>query len=202
MMRLDRAFAFCLVSALGALVASAAAETAPPAKRTPAPVLTSPASKAEVAHTPSQSEGAPSATTATYGDWVVRCAQQIETRTCEAVQTIYVQGQQNPIALIAIGRDKEKGPMRLVLQVGLNVTVSTRASIALKQDEPVIELGFERCVPSSCFAWLEPADEAVKRLRGDSDPGHITYKDASNRDVGIQFSLRGLGLALDALAKS
>jgi invasion protein IalB len=119
MMRLDRAFAFCLTSALGVLVASATAQTAPPAKRTPAPVLTSPASKAEVAHPPRESESAPSATTATYGDWVVRCAEQVGTRTCEAAQTIYAQGQQNPIALIAIGRDKEKSPMRLVLQVGV-----------------------------------------------------------------------------------
>jgi hypothetical protein len=39
-------------------------------------------------------------------------------------------------------------------------------------------------------------------LREDPDPGHITYKDASDRDIGFQFSLHGLGLALDALAKS
>ena len=66
-------------------------------------------------------EEGPSATTAVYGDWVVQCSQQTGTRLCEAAQTIFVQGQQSPIALIAIGREKQGAPMRLVVQVPLNV---------------------------------------------------------------------------------
>jgi invasion protein IalB len=112
-----------------------------------------------------------------------------------------MQGQQNPIALIAIGREKDNDPIRMVLQLPLNVTVSAHPKITLKQGEAPIELHFERCVPAGCFAMVQPADEAVRRLRAHSDPARITYKDATDKDVGFQFSLRGLSPALDAWAK-
>jgi invasion protein IalB len=147
-------------------------------------------------------EDGPSATTAVYGDWVVRCNQQAGMRICEAAQTIFTQGQQNPIAHIAIGREKQGAPMRLVVQLPLNVTVSTRVKITLKESDPALELNFERCIPSGCFAMIQAADDAVRRLRAQPDAARITYKDAAEKDVVFQFSLRGLAPALDALAKT
>jgi invasion protein IalB len=226
-MRSNRAFGSLLAAVLiagpfviaGSLV-SATAQTAPPppaAKRpqaqaapkevqksappvAPAPAVPAPAAAA--APPAAATDNGPSSTTAVYGDWVVRCSQPAGTRVCEAAQTIYVQGQQNPIALIAIGREKQSDPMRLVVQVPLNVTVTTRAKIALKEGDPPLELNFDRCIPSGCFAMVQPADDAVRRLRGQPDAGRITYKDASEQDVGFQFSLRGLAPALEALARS
>jgi invasion protein IalB len=116
-------------------------------------------------------------------------------------QTIYVQGQQAPIAVVAIGREKQTDPLRMVIQLPLNVNVSTRARIALKEGDAAIELNFEHCVPAGCFAVVQPADDAIRRLRAFAEPGRISYKDASQRDVGFQFSLRGLAPALDALLK-
>lgn len=196
-------------------LAHAAAQTPPapppPAKRPP--VSAPPKEAPRAAQSPEHaaptsppaagaSDGTPSATTAVYGDWVLRCNQQAGTRLCEAAQTIFVQGQQNPIALIAVGREKPGAPMRVVVQLPLNVTVSARVQIVLKEGEPPIALNFERCVPTGCFAMAPSSDDAVRRLRAQPDAGRITYKDASDKDVAFQFSLRGLVPALDALAKS
>jgi invasion protein IalB len=216
----NRVFGWLVVTALiAAPLTTALAQTPPPpAKRPPATAAPKDAPPKEApraapspvpATTPSPNAPAvggiqegPSATTAVYGDWVVRCSQQAGTRTCEAAQTIFAQGQQDPIALIAIGREKQDAPMRLVVQLPLNVTVSTRAKITLGEADPPLELNFERCIPSSCFAMIQSADDAVRRLRAHPDAARISYKDASDKDVAFQFSLRGLAPALDALAKS
>jgi invasion protein IalB len=133
---------------------------------------------------------------------VVRCSQSADTQVCEAAQTIYMQGQQAPIAVVAIGREKKTSPLRMVLQLPLNVNVATRAKIALKEGDAAIELNFENCIPTGCFAVVQPADDTMRRLRAYTEPGRISYKDASQRDIAFQFSLRGLSLALDALLKS
>jgi invasion protein IalB len=196
----NRVFGWLVVAALiAAPLTTAPAQTPPPpAKRPPATAAPKDAPPKEA---PRAAQG-PSATTAVYGDWVVRCSQQAGTRTCEAAQTIFAQGQQDPIALIAIGREKQGAPMRLVVQLPLNVTVSTRAKITLGEADPPLELNFERCIPSSCFAMIQSADDAVRRLRAHPDAARISYKDASDKDVAFQFSLRGIAPALDALAKS
>lgn len=145
---------------------------------------------------------APSMTTATYGDWVVRCSQPAGIYICEVAQTVYLQGQQTPFALIAIGRAKQAEPLRLVVQLPVNVVTSVPVKITLVEGGSPIELHFERCVPAGCFAVMAPADQAIKRLREQAGPGRINFTDASQRDVGFQFSVRGLGPALDALTKS
>jgi invasion protein IalB len=163
-----------------------------PSSQTPAPV--------QGTTTPQQDTigSTPSFTTATYGDWVVRCRQQAETRSCEAAQTLYPQGQQNPIALVAITRE----PLRMIVQLPINITFRSHVKIALKQGEPHIDLEFAHCTQAGCFAAAQLTQETLKRLRAQSETGRIAYKDASQRDVTLVFSLRGFAPALDALFKS
>ncbi|HZO48249.1 MAG TPA: invasion associated locus B family protein [Xanthobacteraceae bacterium] len=220
----NRVFGWLVATALiAAPLTTVSAQTPPaappPAKRPPAapkdtapreaPPKEAPRAAPSPATTPSPNaptaggiEEGPSATTAVYGDWVVRCSQQAATRTCEAAQTIFAQGQQNPIALVAIGREKQGAPLRLVVQLPLNVTVPAQVKITLAPADPPLELTFEHCIPSSCFAMIQSADNAVRRLRAHPDAARISYKDASDKDVAFQFSLRGLASALDALAKT
>jgi invasion protein IalB len=61
----------------------------------------------------------PATTTATYGDWVLRC-QRIgepgkELKVCEIVQTVQSaqQGQQRPVAQLAFGRLHNTDPWRV-----------------------------------------------------------------------------------------
>ena len=72
----------------------------------PAPVVTSEA--------PRPGEAEPSSTSASYGDWIMRCQRLGDgadaERVCEAAQLIHAQDQQNPVAEVAIGRLKKNGP--------------------------------------------------------------------------------------------
>ncbi len=63
----------------------------------------------------------PGTTIASYGDWVLRCqrvgAQGKTTRVCEVAEMIQVQGQNTPIAQVAIGRMARGEPLRLTAAV-------------------------------------------------------------------------------------
>jgi invasion protein IalB len=163
-----------------------------PTPSSPAPAQSPPAASAKQDIITS----APSFTTATYGDWVFRCQQQAETRSCEVAQTLYQRGQQSPIALIAITRE-----LRIIVQLPVNVTIAGQVKIALKQGEPNIDLEFAQCVQAGCFAASQLTQEALRRLRVHSDTGQIAYQDASQRAVTLVFSLRGFAAAMDALLK-
>ena len=177
----------------------AAAQPQSQTRPRPTPTPSSPApAQSPPAASPKQDTitGTPTFTTATYGDWVLRCQQQAQSRTCEVTQTLYQQGQQNPIALIAITRE-----LRIVVQLPVNVTIAGQVKIALKQGEPNIDLEFAQCVQAGCFAASQLTQEALRRLRVHSDTGQIAYQDASQRAVTLVFSLRGFATAMDALLK-
>ena len=60
--------------------------------------------------------GGPDMTTESYGDWIIRCQQVFDAKRCELSQTLVLQGQNAPIALIAFGREKKSDPLRMVIQ--------------------------------------------------------------------------------------
>ncbi|MDB5548329.1 MAG: invasion protein [Tardiphaga sp.] len=73
----------------------------------------------------------PERTTASFGDWVVRC-EIVGTpakRICEVAQIITVQGQGNPIAQIAIGKPEPTGGKQLTLVLPANVAFAVRPQI-------------------------------------------------------------------------
>ena len=97
-----RALACALAALL--LAASASAQTPPAKPATPPPAAPAAATPAAPAVSTD-----PAQTTASYGDWVLRCVRTGDggtgPRVCEVVQTMVVQGQTQPVAQIAIGND-------------------------------------------------------------------------------------------------
>lgn len=148
----------------------------------------------------------PAATTASYGDWVVRCVKNEADkgkRLCEVVQTLQVQGQQAPVAQIALGRPPGSDAMRLVV-ILMPANTSFPSSVqmlASDKDTQPIELGWRYCVPNGCFADNAAVDDAMKRWRSEAGPAKIMFKDAQGREITIPVSLRGLPQALDGLTK-
>ena len=185
----------------GWVLAASVAQAQAPAPVVPAPPAPVPAAD------PAAISAEPQNTSATYGDWVMRC-QRIgepgkQQRVCEAAQSIQVQGQQAPIAQIALGRLAARDPLRITFVVPSNIVLpsSLKASIDDK-DTQGIEAAWRRCTPGGCFADAEIKDELVKRWRAQTTQGRLQFKDAQGRDVALPFSFRGLAQALDALAKS
>lgn len=148
----------------------------------------------------------PQSTSATFGDWVLRCnrmniAAQFQ-RVCEVAQTIVVQGQRTPVAEVAIGRIKKADPLRITIILPVNVSFPSAPRIFSEaKDTAGIELTWRRCLHNGCFADALPKDEIIHGWRGSKAAGRIETKDAFGRNVTVAISFRGLAQALDALAK-
>ncbi|CAL8981508.1 hypothetical protein RHODGE_RHODGE_02935 [Rhodoplanes serenus] len=149
----------------------------------------------------------PTRTTATYDDWTVRCETAPATppampqRICEIFQTQQLQGQAAPAWQVAIGRAAKADPLRLVVQMPVNVWLAVAPRLVLDDKQPPLALGYKRCMPAGCFADAELGDDMLRRLRARTEPGRIEYKDAIQRDVAVPLSFKGFAAALDALAK-
>ncbi|MDR7040123.1 invasion protein IalB [Methylobacterium sp. BE186] len=148
----------------------------------------------------------PGLTTATFGDWVLRCQRTAEAeksrKVCEIAQSMQVQGQSAPIAQVAIGRVAPGDPLTMTAILPNNVSFpsSVRATLDEK-DSQGFDLPWRRCLPGRCVADATVRDDTLKRWRSAPEAGRITFKDAGNHDVAIPLSFRGLAQALDALAR-
>ncbi|RST87917.1 invasion protein [Aquibium carbonis] len=158
----------------------------------------------------------PAVTTATFGDWLLRCVRQpapageagqksdrLTAQTCEVVQTIKVQGQAQPIAQLAIGRlpDSEQLIMTAVLPV--NISLPGQVGVIVDPKAPAdgaIILEWRRCAGGSCFADTRPDDGSLRPLRA-GEAGQIRFADAGGRIISVPVSWRGLDQALAALEK-
>jgi invasion protein IalB len=143
----------------------------------------------------------PDMTSETYGDWIIRCQPAADAKRCEASQTIMIQGQNSPIALIAFGREKKGDPLRMVIQLPTNITFESGVKTHLAGGEAAVDMKFRRCFPVGCFADAAMTDAVLSKLKAQGEPLSIKFKDGTEREISLPFSPRGLGPALDALSK-
>ena len=147
----------------------------------------------------------PSVTTAAFGDWTLRCEKPAADKAqhiCEAVQTVQLQNQPSPIAQIAFGRSSSTDPVRLVVVLPVNVLFPSSVKMGIGEKDPqTLDLVWRRCLPVGCFAENTTPDDAIRRWRGETGQGRISYKDAAGRDLTLPMSFRGMAQALDALAR-
>jgi invasion protein IalB len=151
----------------------------------------------------------PENTTATFGDWTLRCQRVGEgaqsKRTCEVVQILRTQGQQGQqvtFAQIALGHPSAGQPMRLVVMLPVSVSFPSVANIATDEKDSGTDLAWSRCVPNSCFAESQVKDDMLLRWRAFGELGRLTFKDAAGREIRTAVSYRGVAQALDALVKA
>lgn len=154
---------------------------------------------------PAQSE-APQRTTATYGDWVVQCEtkdQEPHKKVCEMEQVTQrqVQGKTIPYTLIAVGRPVKGQPLKLVVQVPVNVSFSANARIKTSDADQGIVAPFARCAPGGCFAEFDIKDDIIKKFRAASGSGKISFVDAGGHEISVPLSFNGFNQALDGLLK-
>ncbi len=173
------------------------AQTAPPRQ---------PAAAAPAAAAPAPVSADPQMTTATYGDWLLRCQRVGEglssIRSCEVVQTIQAEGQ-GPVAQIAIGRAQADAALRITVLLPHNLSFPSAPQILIDdKDTQGADLAWRRCLPAGCLADADAKDDITRRWRAQTGPGRLRFKDAAGRDAALPFSFRGLAQALDALAKS
>jgi invasion protein IalB len=184
------------------LVTIAGSAVAQPAPRPPAPRTAPPPQT--VQEQPPQSE--PQRTTATYGDWIVQCETQTgppAQKVCDMAQIaqVQVQGRSSPFSRVSVAHPVKSQPVKLVVQVPVNVTFSTSVRVQTSDADPGITAPFARCVPSGCFADFEIKDDILKKLRAASSAGKMAFADANGHDVSVPLSFNGFNQAFEALAK-
>lgn len=163
-------------------------------------------------------QDAPSATTATYGDWVVRCRNvAVEgegatlTELCEMANVINVvrQGQApQPLAQIAIGGVEDAdgaSTMKLVLQLPIGVNLRPGAALVgnpeietVEEGRIVFDAGYFRCTQNACLADADLTDEDIANL-GSADAAQLQFVDGSGRPVAVAVSLTGFSSAAAAI---
>ncbi|MGA7966382.1 MAG: invasion associated locus B family protein [Gammaproteobacteria bacterium] len=144
---------------------------------------------------------APQRTTATYGDWTVRCAMNGKTKLCEMTQATQIKGRQQPITQIAIGRQSKKGPVKLVFEAPVDVWLPAGVTLATGNKKADISASFSRCVPAGCIAETDIDQNQIKELSHLKKSGKLQFKDARKQLVAIPVSFKGFGDAYDALQK-
>jgi len=213
MSTLEKTAAGLATSLLLLAFAGAAAAQQPAPKPTPArptqpaqhqaPAAPAPAPQAQAA--PAAVDQNPQRTTASYGDWVVRCetvAGPPPAKNCDMEQLAQVQGQANPISRVAIPLPQKGEPPKMFVQLPINVSFMAPLKITAGEKDAGITAPFRRCVPAGCFVEIELKDDLQKKFRAAAtEPGKITFKDAADRDVAIPLSFKGYAQAFEALLK-
>jgi invasion protein IalB len=177
-----------VLSMVGAVAQPQRPQTSPPAAT---PSSTPPAA-------------APAQTTATYGDWTLRCVRLGEAanspRNCEVVQSLAMRGQQQPFAHVAVGGAGKGEPPRFTIVVPLSVSFALAPQLK-EGDTSLLALVWRRCAPTGCFADGQLSADLLQKLRARTEPFQLGYRDAADQDVVLAISPRGLAQSLDALAK-
>jgi len=150
-----------------------------------------------------QLDSEPQATTAAFGDWLLRC-QRTGTgrRACELVLSVIPKGQQAPVAQLAFGRLTSTEPLHVTAAIPHNIAFPSTVRVAIDEKDPQeFELPWVRCLPAACFATATPKDDLLKRWRAQTGAGRLTFKDGRGQDMVLPISFNGLAPGLDALVK-
>jgi len=141
----------------------------------------------------------PQRTTATYADWTLRCETtgDEETRACELAQSVTMEGQQRPVAQIAVG-PKPDGSFTFVAQLPLNVWLPAGVTLSAG-DKAIVSAEFKRCFPQFCLAEAVMTAAGLKSMRGGTGSGELAFQDGAQRDVKVPFSFDGFPDAYTAL---
>ena len=163
----------------------------------------------------------PTVTSATYGDWVLRCvavpsdakagtaekAGRARDKNCEVAQTVQVQGQQQPLAQLAIARLPEKNALTLTTVVPVNVSLPGLIHVSGNgktgdDEKGGVDLAWKACVGGGCIANAQISDKIVADWAQQQQQGHLRFADASASAIAIPLSWKGLEQAVNALNKA
>lgn len=157
-----------------------------------------------VASIPAAAQPAPDRTTASFGDWVLRCDRRTDVtppqRFCEVGLTIQRPGDNGPQAQVGLGRIQSSDPVRTTVLLPLNVQFQPPVKMVTEGRE-TLELAWQRCLPSGCFANAAVPDDLLRKLRAQKDAGRLEYTDGGGREVTLPISFRGFGEAWEAFLR-
>ena len=160
-----------------------------------------PSSKASAPPAPAAAVALPQQTTATFGDWTLRCSRPTgAAKFCELAQGAQRDGK--AVAEMAIGAAGAGQKLQFTLLVPTSVSFAAVPTLTPPSgDGAGLSLNWRRCLPVGCFADAELGDDALSRMRAWTQPARVVFTDGAGRGTMVPVSPLGLSQALDALAK-
>jgi invasion protein IalB len=146
----------------------------------------------------------PQRTSATYAGWVVQCesaAGRTPPKLCEMAQLTEVRGKNVPFSRVALSYSGRGKPVRLTVQVPVNVSFASQVRIQTSDSDPGIVAPFARCVPGGCFADFELKDGELMKFRAAHGSGKVSFADSGGHSVTVPLLFNGFSEAFDALAR-
>jgi invasion protein IalB len=142
----------------------------------------------------------PRTVTATYGDWTVICSNQNKNTggACALAQSEMMPGHPNPVSQIAISRLANGKTIHILFYVPVNLWFESGVTLLSDNSERLLVVPFRYCIPSKCVADLELTNADIEKLRTQTRPGRMIYKNALQSDVTIPVSFAGFGDALNS----
>jgi invasion protein IalB len=155
---------------------------------------------------PAVSSETPQRTSATYDDWVLQCEQRAgppPEKACQIAQVTQaqMQGKNVPFSLIAIPRPVTAKPVKVLVQLPVNVSLQASVRLQVDKADPGVATPFARCITSGCVAEFDLREDAIKKFKTAPGPGSINFKNANDQDVAVPLSFKGFAQAFDALLK-
>lgn len=126
----------------------------------------------------------PERITEAFGAWEVRCeradaAVAGSPLLCEMVQATSMQGADQPVSQIAIGRATPEGGMTAVVQLPLGLWLPAGATLDLGPAGGMQPITLLRCLPQGCLGQLELTDAMRAAL-----------SDEAQTDSALQFEMQ------------
>ena len=156
-----------------------------------------------LAHAASQPGPAgPSSTTATYGDWTVRCVppphEPAGAKVCEVSQAIRIEDRPGIVAQVAFGTWPKDGPLRVVVQLPNGVFLPPGVRLLPHEGATTgVDLAYSTCL-QGCFADAEVGPDMLATLTGAKGPARLEFVNNARSRVALPVPLDGLKAALDA----
>lgn len=149
---------------------------------------------------------APDQTTASYGDWTLRCNRRVDLtpprRFCEMALIVQKPGEASAQGQVAVGRVARNEPLKVTAVLPPNLAFKTAPKLVTDgKDAVAIELAWTRCISGACFSDAPLSEETLSKLRSRTEAGRIDYRDGTDREASLPVSFRGFSQALDALAR-
>jgi invasion protein IalB len=80
-------------------------------------------------------------------------------------QSTQVQGRNLPFSRVAIAHPVKGQPVRLVVQVPVNITFAINVRIQTGDADAGVAAPFAGCTPNGCFAEFDIKDDVLKKFR-------------------------------------
>ena len=141
----------------------------------------------------------PEQTTATYGEWTVRCVAREALPPCDMLQVAMEQGSGRTVLRLSLAHLGERDRIGVQAWVPLGVWVSAGVQIQADGQEVVLAgFGFTRCEGSGCFIEGVVEESSLAPFKRGKEGGLVVL-DSAGSPRGVRLGFSGFTAALETM---